>query len=200
MTSDLQTLRVFNEKVARLERTRFANKYRDTTPEVVAEMRSVRDTTREGAHIEIVGEVAARLAEHDQDDIDAFVLTFRMFMQKNDRVSLRSLANIYAKPWMPTEAAESFQHAREVANGYLDSPILLEIHEGQISRRMLVDVIVYGGLAHTDSKKGEVFRDWIESPVAGFFWVEFVVTMKDMLGYLAFFRDLNEAVIANRAV
>jgi hypothetical protein len=200
MNEDFATLRLFNEKVERLQATRFAKKYADTVPEVFAEWRSLSTSKGEGLSFEITGEVVSRLSKHDQDDIDAFVLTYRMFIQQNDRVSLASLGKVYARDWMPEEPRESFQHAMSVVDEYLDSPIALVVYDQTISRRQLVDTVLYGGLAHSDVKKEAVYRSWMESGAAGFFWVDFVVTMKDMTKYLAFYRELNEAVLANCAV
>jgi hypothetical protein len=197
MQQAFETLRLFNEKVARLEASRFAQRYGKEPPEVLLRFSSATTTSTGAATFEIQGAAESELAEHDQDDIDAFVLTYRMFIQANDRISIRALKKIYEEPWMPEEPAKSFAHARGVVNAYLDSPLTLTIYDQQIARRTLIDIMLYGGLAHSEPEKQEVFRNWTTSLAAGFFWAEFVVTMHDMLGYLRFFRDLNEAVIAN---
>jgi hypothetical protein len=198
MREQLDTLRLFNAKVARLEVSRFTKRYDDGTPGVIAHVHQLLDTKTTGSTVEFVAHITSELEDHDQDEIDAFLLTYRMFVQKNDRISIASLAKIYSEPWMPAAAAESFRDARAQVNEYLDSPISVRVGDAHICRRDLVDVLLYGGLAHSDHDKERLFRSWMaDGGASGFLWAEFVVTLKDMLHYLRFFRDLNAAVIAN---
>lgn len=196
---EFKILRLFNEKVDRLQNSSFAKRYGDELPEVIATWQSVETTRTSDKDVEMTGVVVSHLSQHDQDSIDAFVLTFRMFIQKSDRVSLKSLEKIYNKSWMPEEAKASFIEAKRAVDEYLASDIFLEVKGESISRGFLVDTILYGGLAHSDASKESKFRKWTRSGAAGFIWVEFVVAMKDMLKYLVFFRKLNEAVLANVA-
>lgn len=200
MREDIDILRLFNEKVARLEASGFAKRYDETIPEVTAYLHQLIDTKAAGPTVEFVARITSELADHDEDQVDAFLLTYRMFVQKRDRISIASLAKIYARSWMPAEAAESFRDARVQVNEYMDSLISVMVGEEHIRRRDLVDIILYGGLAHSDRQKEQIFRAWMaDDGATGFLWAEFVVTLKDMLRYLRFFRDLNVAVIANCA-
>jgi hypothetical protein len=199
MKEQLSLLRQFNEKVTRLENTRFAKWLDASTPNVTARMDAVRVNRTGDMTFEIIGTTHATLDEHDQDDLDAFVLTYRMFVQKRDVLSIRSLAKIYEAQWMPSEARDRFREAREAVNDLLDSPTSLLDGEHVVTRRELVDVILYGGLAHSEQGKVPMFNAWMRTGVAGFFWAEFVVTLKEMLRLLRFFRELNRAVIVNCA-
>src|SRR5687768_11490234 len=106
MNAQLSVLERFNEKVTRLEATRLA-KWLDTTiPNVSAQMERIQSEKTGDLTFDLIGEIHATLDEHDQDDIDAFVLTYRMFVQKNDALSIRALSKIYRAPWMPDEARE----------------------------------------------------------------------------------------------
>jgi hypothetical protein len=197
MSQDFATLRLFNEKVDRLLATGIAQRYQEELPEVIAEWHSVQLSDAPNNVVLVAGIMNSCLSKHDQDEIDAFVLTFRMFIQQNDRSSISSLAKVYAKKWMPAEALSSFDSAKLALDEYLDSPILLQLQTQRVTRRQLVDTIVYGGLAHSNVSKEAIYRGWIESGVSGFFWGEFVVTLKDILRYLAFFQELNLAVLEN---
>jgi hypothetical protein len=194
--AQLRVLKQFNEKVTRLEATRLAKRLDDSTPSVTAQFKSI-SSTRAGDTIELVGEVQSVLDEHDQDDIDAFVLTYRMFVQRNDSISIPALAKVYESSWMPAEAAAPFTEARRAVNDWLDSGTSLLDGQQLVTRRELVDVILYGGLAHTDPSKVPIFTAWMRTGAAGFFWAEFMVTVTEMLRFLRFFRELNQAVIAN---
>jgi hypothetical protein len=135
---DLRVLRLFNEKVDRLLATGLVQKCAESIPQVVGEF---RDVTVEfyGAQGSIVGTLTSRLDKHNQDQIDAFALTYRLFIQKNDPVSIDSLAKIYKKDWMPTEAALSFEEAQAQMMDYMDSVTVLQFGTEHLSRRVLVD-------------------------------------------------------------
>jgi hypothetical protein len=195
--TDLRQLQQFSDKVARLEATRLARRLDTSIPNVTAEFGEVRITKSGANTFEIVGEVRSILDEHDQDDVDAFVLTYRMFVQKRDSVSIASLAKVYEMIWMPTEAAESFKEAKRAVNEYLESDTSLLDGEHVVKRNKLVDIILYGGLAHTEPAKVPTFDAWMRTGVSGFFWAEFYATVKEMLRFLRFFRDLNNAVLVN---
>jgi hypothetical protein len=160
---DLEVLRLFNEKVARSESTGLAQFLEQDMPNVTMKIDQVISSTQVGPNVEIVGRVWSTLDNVDQDTIDAFVLTYRMFVQRNDRVSLDSLRKIYDRSWMPGEAAESFREATTQVETYLDSTLDVQFAPGQeITRRHLVDTLLYGALAHSNQEKEREFR-----PVGG---------------------------------
>ena len=63
------------------------------------------------------GKLKSWVPQFDQDEIDAFVLTYRMLTQNNDRLSLARVSKVYEKDWMPSEASVRFREAREHLNG-----------------------------------------------------------------------------------
>lgn len=196
-TDQLGQLQQFNDKVARLEATRLAKRLDRSIPNVTAEFKEVRLTPSGENTVEMTGELRSVLDEHDQDDVDAFVLTYRMFVQKRDTISIAALAKVYEASWMPAEAAENFAEARRAVNDYLESDTLILDGEHVVTRNHLVDIILYGGLAHNEPAKVPIFDAWMRSGVSGFFWAEFYATMMEMLRFLRFFRDLNHAVLVN---
>jgi len=199
MNEQLGLLARFNEKVTRLESTRLARWLDTTIPSVSARMESVQTNSAGDMTFDMIGEVHASLDEHNQDDIDAFVLTYRMFIQKRDALSIRAIAKVYDAEWMPSEARERFSEARRAVDDWLGSPTSLLDGKHVVTRRELVDVILYGGLAHTEPAKIPTFNAWMRTGVAGFFWAEFLVTLREMLRLLRFLRELNQAVVVNCA-
>lgn len=122
ISRQLDTLRAFNSKVDRLEQTRFWCRYENLTPNVIMKMEDVTFEKTGTASMAIIGRIDAWLKEFDQDEIDAFVLTFRMFTQDNDRISLRKLSKSYASPWLRGgNAQECFEDARNGLNDRLNS-------------------------------------------------------------------------------
>jgi hypothetical protein len=65
-----------------------------------------------------------------------------------------------------------------------------------MSVRELVDIVVYGGLAHSNPQKAETFEAWEASGIMGFVWPIFFAAMRDMMHALKAFRFLNEQVLA----
>lgn len=196
--NDLHTLTVFNEKVERLEATGLAAFLGRDMPNVTMTAEDISWTRESAVRLTMTGRIRSSLDNVTQDQIDAFVLTYRMFIQTNDRVSLTSLAKTYGREWMPIEAAESFREAMTQVDDYLDSTPTVEFGEGPVTRRHLVDTIIYGGLAHTKPAKEREYLSWSsDGGLTGFMWAEFIVTLQQMLKYLAFFRQLNQAVIIN---
>lgn len=200
MDEDLDALRLFNGKVARLESTAFMRRYGQSEPEVVAQVHQFEVEQTGPQSFDLICTMESHLRDFDQDEIDAFVLTYRMFTQKNDRISLWALARIYDREWMPAEAAARFAEARQVVNDYLDSATTIMHDGGHIGRRDLVDIVINGGLAHAEPAKQRWFDYWAGDPgIGAFTWAEFVVTLVAMVRYLAYFRDLNARVLANCA-
>jgi hypothetical protein len=197
MKESLETLRRFNRKVARLEESGFAKLYAEEIPNVVAKFDSARFKDAGDGSFEIFGRVSSYLEDFNQDEIDAFVLTHRMLTQNNDALSIASLAKSYATAWMPEEARAAFNDARAQLNAWLDTAATVEFERGQIAIRDLADIMIYGGLAHSNKAKAAIFESWTASGMAGFFWAEFFAYARGMLRYFRYFRDLNEAVIEN---
>jgi hypothetical protein len=192
----LEILRLFNEKVARLERTRFYQRYKDTLPHVMADFKEVEITDLGEGRFNIFGRVVSWVPDFDQDEIDAFVLTFRMLTQRNDRISVARLNEIYQSPWMPAEARDAFEDARRKLNAYLESNTTVQIVTNHLSVRNLLDVTIYGGLAHTNPAKHRTFESWMkDGGMNGFIMVEFIVALKTSMDYFTYFRKLNEAVL-----
>src|SRR4051794_19347346 len=101
--ADLQTLRLFDEKVARLESTGLVAVLGEGIPNVTAIIEDVSLTQSSATEYSMTGRIRSSLDGISQDQIDAFVLTYRMFIQKKDRVSLKALAKVYDREWMPAE-------------------------------------------------------------------------------------------------
>src|SRR5450631_3531415 len=91
--------------------------------------------------------------------------------EKTGQTSLASLSRIYSSQWLIGNAKECFDDARKELNDYLDSAATIMFGENQISIRQLVDIIIYGGLAHSNPEKADIFENWEQSGAAGFIWV-----------------------------
>jgi len=188
----------FNSKVDRLSLTKFYNRYKDELPEVVMKFKSPTFETSVGTTFTIQGEVESWVSDFDRDDIEAFVLTYRILTQRNDGASIGSIAKVYESSWVPEEARRCFGYARAQLNDYLDNHgTTIRCSQGNHSKREVIETFIYGGLAHTNDVKEQKFLSWTTNPaVAGMFWVEFMGALKHAMVYLLYFKDLNVALIS----
>src|SRR5258705_241769 len=123
-----QLLLGFNDKVARLEQTRFHQRFIDEPPSLTALFDRVdhfeiskEENAADRLLISIQGYVRMSVDEFDQDEIDAFVLTYRMLTQDNDRYSVRRLAKLYESPWVEEDARSCLADARAEIKKILDA-------------------------------------------------------------------------------
>jgi hypothetical protein len=78
----VEVLHLFNNKVERLERTRLAKRLKRKIPELVAKFEKSNIDQTGKATVQIVGRINSWIPKFNEDDIDAFVLTYRLLTQK----------------------------------------------------------------------------------------------------------------------
>ncbi len=105
---DLETMRLFVGRLSRLRQTRLARLMRE--PGLTVEIWERPD-----------GQIEPVLPQIDQDDLDAFILNWRLFTQKNERISVRCLSDLVVSADIPQELRAGFSHARDDLNAHLDS-------------------------------------------------------------------------------
>lgn len=193
--AQLETLRRFNRRVDRVEKSRFWKRYEHEEPRVVMRMENTKVEQTDGTSFTLTGRAYSALTDFDQDDLDAFVLSYRMFTQDNDPISIRGLSRIYASEWMPKGARENFEEARGHVNEHLRSAATIAFGERTISIRELADIVVYGGLAHANPAKAREFESWEKSGIMGIIWAEFFAYLRGLMETLKFFRTLNAQVL-----
>jgi hypothetical protein len=192
---DLELLRAFCRRVDHLERSGFSKRFEVEIPRVIAKMEDVSFEQGKGASFSFVARIHSWIEDFSQDEIDAFVLSYRVFTQRNDRLSIPSLAKIYSKEWIPPRARECFEDARLKLNEMLDNAATVEFPNGQISVRFVVDTIIYGGLAHSNEKKAKIFDSWQQSGFMGFMWADFMAYAREAVDTLKYIRGLSQDVL-----
>jgi hypothetical protein len=95
-----------------------------------------------------------------EDDIDSFVLNVRLLMQDNDGYSIQCLANeVYSQCDVPKELKDEFNKNRHNWHDYIESSSIFE-HFNKVrnfTNKELFDIILYGGLAHSNRDKVALF-------------------------------------------
>jgi ribosomal protein L30 len=195
ITAQLENLCRFNRRVDRVEASRFWKRYRDEKPNAIMKMEKMELEKTGPTSFAMTGIVHSMLEDFDQDELDAFVLSYRVFTQDNDQLSLRSLSRLYDSEWMPPEAKERFEEARTQLNEHLDSQATIMFGERAVRVRNIVDVVIYGGMAHANPEKAAIFESWEKSGVMGFIWAEVIAYLRALMETVLFVKKLNEQVL-----
>jgi ribosomal protein L30 len=191
----LETLRRFNRRVGRLENSRFWKRYENQQPEVISRMENMQIEQTGTTTFDLTGRIFSSLKDFDRDDLDAFVLTYRMFTQNNDPISIGALARIYGSTWVPKEAQNCFEEARRHLNEHAAQRASVTFGEQVITVGQVVDIVVYGGLAHSNRAKATIFEAWEKSGIMGFIWADFFAYLRQFMRVAKYLRSLNEQVL-----
>jgi hypothetical protein len=126
-----------------------------------------------------------RFAGPSREQIDAFVLTMRLFMQNNDRISIANVAKTIEALELPAELKQPFFECRSILNEYLDSPCSAAPDNPEPTNRQVLETVMYGELCHIDAEARQCYLAWTDSPFAArFLEMQFVAVAKGMLSAL----------------
>lgn len=181
----LAALRLFNEKTAELMELSFVQSLAD--PEAGFAIGIQR---QEDGRYEVTSSVNGPTTEA----VKAFVLTYRFFIQDNETTSFRNIARLYATADIDTELKDRFLSARSAINEMLDSPINLDFtYNGKRpTNRILMDVFIYGGLAHANPQKYETYKEWMGHPISNaIFRSSFTIVLGHVLNAIVYIARVN---------
>ena len=94
------------------------------------------------------------------ESIDAFVLTYRFFIQDNEMISFRNMSKIYDEMGITQDKKKAFEGIRETINTFLNSNSMLIIKDKKYTNREIQDIFIYGGLSHANETKKRIFDSW----------------------------------------
>jgi len=177
----VQRLGHFNRKAARLSSSKFISA-------VVAQRPVFRLST---------GDRCPEAVVPDADATEAVVLTLRMFLQDEpDLISLRKIAQLYDEIALPQYLREAFDNIRSAFNNYLDE-VCIHLDAQPLTRRNLLDVFLYGELAHIDADKAATFRRiTCQAAPEAYARMLFASTVRDCIVTISLLRSVNELTIA----
>jgi len=180
---EIKTLRLFNEKTNKLRERSF-------TDHVFRKNSRLQVTAKKGEPVKIESK------EPDDESLEAFVLTYRLFFQNNDRISIFNISKIYDSIPVSDKIKNAFKSSRNTINQFLDSDSMLGINYELFSNREILELIIYGGLAHTNEKYMEIYDRWMKDPLLrSHLLFEFEYITGNMLKFIFFFSDLNRRAI-----
>lgn len=189
--SIIEDLRLFNEKADKLFRLSFVKTVFESNTGVTISGK----LTDEGNW-----QITSSRKGPNEEAIDAFVLTFRYFIQDNEKSSLRNLSEYYEIAPIDAEYKKQFKKIRKEINDFLDKPadILFKFNNQKLTRRIILDTFIYGGLSHSNDKgKKALYDSWMQiPPFKVFIENEFVYILSVMFRGIKIIRVLNTSTIS----
>lgn len=107
------------------------------------------------------GRIEATEIRPAEEAIDAFLLTLRFFIQNNEDISFKNIANIYQSE-LPSgsEILRDLIGIRKELNNYLDEKSFLTIYGENPTNRRILEVFLYGNSAHGKDEKEITYNRW----------------------------------------
>lgn len=135
----------------------------------------------------------------NQEQLEAFLLTFRKFIQQKDQCSFKYLANnVLDDPNISDEWKEAFTKLRGDLNNFLDDkpsfmPIQFE-KESVASRKEILRTFIYGMYAHDENEKRANLEKWRNKNklLEGIFDTQFLRTVIGVSGAIMTLASLCE--------
>jgi hypothetical protein len=184
----IDQLQTFNNLANRLIDTRFFKDTRDKSPSKAFNWTMNEQTDK----LDNFRYTRDRI--HDDEAIMAFVLLFRLFIQK-DPTSIGEMAKLYDNLPIDPAYKTGFSDLRKYLNGYLDSLGRTTTPDDPTMRKILWTTI-YGEYAHLDEAKREILKTWEKyqgdwDMIVG----EFETTMYECAIRINQMKALNEEVL-----
>ena len=136
--------------------------------------------------------------EPSETEIDAFVLTARFFCQDRDGISFRRLdEDVYTRPGIPRDLAGLYRLSRDGFNAFLSSPTGTSVDGRAWTSGEVLDIGLYGDLAHVNADKRAVLKAWGQMQAGGHlmrFW--FLNALVELASMVRFVRAINEQLLA----
>lgn len=182
-----KAFRLFNEKAEKLASLSFMQKMQD--PDVGYKVTFTN--LEEGGST-----VKQERTGPEEEAIDAFVLTFRFFIQDNEQSSFHQMANHYADAPLDQALKVEFAKAREQINGFLDSATHINYNHEVLTCRRIMDVFMYGGFSHANEDKRRLYKTWMNDPYISQLIVHiFVSTLAYIHNGIAYIKGINERAL-----
>ena len=178
----IRILERFNEKMDRLRERGFAEESRGGG----AIVRWEKGRGWDGIHV-----------GPSEKTVEATILTLRFFIQNNESTALSNIAKMYADANIEAEISAQLFEIRDSLNSYLDAPSNLSIsEEGPMTHRDILDLFIYGDLAHANNTTTEAnYRAIRQTAFFPLFQDDFTKTVQLLMSALIEVQQINCAAI-----
>jgi len=182
----VQKLKSFNEKVNEIKETNFVrwfkrNKLSFTFPVFGFKHKS----TRKFPTVE---------------SVRSFILLFRFFIQDNETISIRNIANVYDTASLSTQTKSSFYFYRNHLSTFLNSVpgirVVGERRLGKLNNWEILKIFIYGKLAHRSKaqyKRYQVIEN--DRHLCDMYWFNFFSALSACLHYIVKISEVNKDAI-----
>jgi hypothetical protein len=140
------------------------------------------------------GRLEVVLPKIAEDDLDAFLLNYRLFQQDNERISIRRVSEAIDALQLTKDTKAKFQRIRRDLNEYLDAAPEMQVLGEPVDRRSLINSLLYGVYAHLDEKKAVDSAYWERVLKKEHIDLLFVTTLEGVVGFLREFEILMRDV------
>ena len=182
----IEALCLFNEKADEIKNSSYTKYFLENKPKVSI-------SKKQGEAIKI------KTIEPNDESLKSFVLTLRLFLQNNDQISFQNINKIYEK--LPTnfqKEKESFSLSREKINQTLDSNINFKYNNKILTYNEVLDIFIYGDLAHINIDKRNIYKDWKSKKETGLFNIyktSFHSIALNLIRCILYMQQINAEVI-----
>ena len=129
--------------------------------------------------------------------VEATILTLRFFIQNNENTALSNIARLYADSDIEAEISAQLFEVRDSLNSYLDAPSNLSIsEEGPMTHRDILDLFIYGDLAHANNSTIEAnFRAISNTAFFPLFQADFNQSVRVLVSALSEMQQVNVVAV-----
>ena len=134
--------------------------------------------------------------DYEKNDLDAFILTLRLFVQNNEGISLYNLQHAYDASTVSQDLKDAVTRAHADLNAFLDSRMIFQWPDGAQTYREHFETVMYGDLAHMNATKAELFRKWVSDPfISHHVWTLFLMVVQNLLATISYVRVVNQKTL-----
>lgn len=91
----------------------------------------------------------------NEEEVKAFILTWRFLYQKLDKISIAQLSDIYSSDIINRKYYNEFQTYRNSLNIYLD----LNFRSSQITNRQILKAFIFGNYSHSSKENKKLYLE-----------------------------------------
>jgi hypothetical protein len=181
----ISDLKLFNEKVAVLDGSSFADA-------MLRSESAFMFSWKAGENAEAI------LVGAEGESVDAAFLTLRMFLQDNDRISIRNIARLYADEQALKLFKSEFSNKRNQINALLDRDCGVNFPGKHYSNGKILDLLIYGSKAHTNPAKELELRKLLASPFTSKLYLHLVnIAAANLINGLKELAKINQKALSS---
>lgn len=130
----------------------------------------------------------------DLENLEAYILNLRFFIQDNEPTSLRNVAALYEKECMVPQYVEQFTEIRKAINRELNREVWFKFNDQAMTYEKLLRGMIYSRIAHANKEGHKLFDQMTTHPFGYMLAMNEVLRCLQVLHVgLVLVRNLNRA-------